>query len=64
SALKGGSFEFVKTGSEDVFAFVRDDGRERLLVAANRGEEPARLSFEGETLELEPVSAAWRKLKS
>jgi 4-alpha-glucanotransferase len=63
SALKGGSFEPVRTGSEDVFAFVRDDGRERLLVAANRGEEPARLSFEGETLELEPVSAAWRKLK-
>ena len=62
SALRGGSFEVLQTGSEEVFAFVRGDGSERLLIASNRGEETAQFSFGGETLTLGPVSAAWRKL--
>ena len=47
SALRDGQLEPVDTGNESVLAYVRTEGRRRVLVVVNLGKVPARLSLPG-----------------
>jgi alpha-glucosidase len=57
-ALATGSLTFLASGDEDILAFVREGGGERLLCLFNFAREARRWTGEGANVDLPPLGYA------